>query len=55
MSPPIFNILITIVYPWRNFNGTPDSSSKLRGTSSILVVVKRYDGENIKKKFVSHS
>jgi hypothetical protein len=33
----------------RVFDGTPESSSRLRGTSSLLIVVRRYVGENIKK------
>jgi hypothetical protein len=49
MSPPIFTILIAIVHPWRNIDGTQDSISKLRGTSSLLSPVKNYVGENIKK------
>jgi hypothetical protein len=49
MPPPIFTSPISIVQPQRNFDGTLESSSKLRGTSSLLDVVRRHVGENIKK------
>jgi hypothetical protein len=49
MPPPIFASTITTIQPWRNFDRKPKSSSKLRGISSLLAVVRRYVGENIKK------
>jgi hypothetical protein len=49
MPPPIFSSPIATMQPWKSFDGTPESSSILRGTSSLLVVVRRYVGENIKK------
>jgi hypothetical protein len=44
MSPPIFLSPIATIQPGRNPNGTP--KSKLKGTSSLLVVVRRFVGEN---------
>jgi len=35
--------------PCKTLDRTPESISKLRGTSSLLVAVSRYVGENIKK------
>jgi hypothetical protein len=35
--------------PWKSLDGTPESSSRLRGTSSLLTSIRRYVGENIKK------
>jgi hypothetical protein len=49
IPPPIFSIPIAMIYPWRSSDRTPESSSILRGTSSLLVAIKRYVGENIKK------
>jgi hypothetical protein len=49
MPLPIFASPITTMQPWKTLDRTPKSSSKLRGTSSLLVAVRRYVGENIKK------
>jgi hypothetical protein len=50
IPPPIFASLIATDQPWRNYDGTQESSSKFKGTSSLLIVVRRYFGENIKKR-----
>jgi hypothetical protein len=50
MPPPIFSSPIATMQPWKSFDRTPESSSRLRGTSSLLVAVRRYVGENIKKR-----
>jgi hypothetical protein len=50
MPPPIFLSPIATIQPGRNPNGTPESSLKLKGTSSLLVAVRRFVGENIKKR-----
>jgi hypothetical protein len=49
MLMPIFAIPITTMQPMKTLDGTLDSSSKLRGTSSLLAALKRYVGEKIKK------
>jgi hypothetical protein len=49
MPPPIFSSLIAIMQPLKSLDGTPESSLRLRGTSSLLAAVRRYVGENIKK------
>jgi hypothetical protein len=49
MPPPIFYILIATMQPWKSLDGTLESSSRLRGTLSLLFVVRRYVGGNIKK------
>ena len=49
MPPPIFSIPTATMHPWKSFDGTLESNSKLRGTSILVVVVRRYVGENIKK------
>jgi len=36
--------------PWKSLNRTPESSSRLKETSSLIVAIKRYVGENIKKR-----
>jgi hypothetical protein len=36
--------------PWKPVDGTPTSSSKIKGTSSLLVAVRRYVGKNIEKR-----
>jgi hypothetical protein len=50
MSPPIFVSPIATMHPLKSLNGTSKSSSRLRGTSSLLTVVRRYVRENIKKR-----
>jgi hypothetical protein len=50
MSPPIFASPITTIQLGRNPKGTCDSSLKLKETSSLLATVKRFFGENIKKR-----
>jgi hypothetical protein len=35
---------------WEKSRRTPESSSKLKGTSSLLVSVRKFVGENIKKR-----
>jgi hypothetical protein len=50
MPPPIFSSPIATIQPWKTLMEHQSSSSKLRGTSSLLVAVRRYVGENIKKQ-----
>jgi hypothetical protein len=50
VAPPIFTSPIATIQPWKTLDGTPNFSSKLRGTSILLDVVKRYVGKNIEKK-----
>jgi hypothetical protein len=50
MALPIFASPIATIQPWKTLDRTPNFSSKLRGTSILLDVVKRYVGKNIEKK-----
>jgi hypothetical protein len=50
MPPPIFSTLVSTVQPWKSSDKTPESSLRLKGTSSLLVAVRHYIGENIKKR-----
>jgi hypothetical protein len=50
MSLPIFVSPLVAIQPGRNPNRTPESSSKLKGTSSLLVEIRKLVGENIKKR-----
>jgi hypothetical protein len=50
MPPPIFASPIATIQPGKSLDKTPESSSKLKGTSSLLVAVRCYVGENIKKR-----
>jgi hypothetical protein len=46
LTPPhIFASPIVIFQPWKSFDRTPESSSKLKGTSSFLATVRQYVGE----------
>jgi hypothetical protein len=49
MPPSIFASLTATVKPWKIFDRTPESSLKLKGTSSFIAAVRQYVGENIKK------
>jgi hypothetical protein len=49
MPPPILATLVATIQPSKNFEKTPKSSIRLKGTSSLLVATKRYVEENIKK------
>jgi hypothetical protein len=49
MPPTIFVSPFIAIELGRNPDGTLESSSKLKGPSSLLVVVKKFVGENIKK------
>jgi hypothetical protein len=48
MPPPIFVSPIASIQSGRNPNGTPEL--KLKGTSSLLAAIRRFVGENIKKR-----
>jgi hypothetical protein len=48
MPPPIFSNPIATMHPWESFYGMTKSSSRLRGTLSLLIIFKRYVEENIK-------
>jgi hypothetical protein len=54
MPPPIFVIPIATMQSWKTLDGMLDSRSKLRGTSILLVAVRRCVGENIKKRILRH-
>jgi hypothetical protein len=49
IPPPIFARLIATIQPKKSFDRTPESSSNLKGTSSLLVAVRSCVGKNIKK------
>jgi hypothetical protein len=44
MRPPIFYNPISTMHPWKSPDGTLKSISRLRGTLSLLDVVRRYVG-----------
>jgi len=44
IPPPIFSNPITKMKPWKSSDGTPKSSSRLRGTLGLLVDVIKYVG-----------
>jgi hypothetical protein len=48
--PPIFASPFTTIKPWKILDDTPESISKLKGTSSLLLVVIQYIGKHIKKR-----
>jgi hypothetical protein len=50
MPPPIFVSLLVVIQPGRNLDETPESRSKLKGTSILLVAIRKFVGENIKKR-----
>jgi hypothetical protein len=50
MPPLIIAIPITTMKPWKTSDDTPESNSKLKGTSSLRVVVREYIGKNIQKR-----
>jgi hypothetical protein len=50
MPPPLFSSPIATIQPLRTLEGRPESSSRLKGTSSFLVSIRRYVGENIQKR-----
>jgi hypothetical protein len=49
MPPPILATPVATVQPGRNFEKTPESSIRLKGTSSLLVATRHYVEQNIKK------
>jgi hypothetical protein len=49
IPPPIFASLIAFMKPWKTLDDTPESSSKLKGASSLLTNVRHYIGKNIQK------
>jgi hypothetical protein len=50
MPPPIFARPLASVQPRMNPNGLPESNSKWRGTPNLLVAVRKFIEENIKKR-----
>jgi hypothetical protein len=50
MPPPLFSSPIATIQPLRSLEGRPESSSRLKGTSSLLAAIRRYVGENIQKR-----
>ena len=46
---PLFSNPITTIKPLKTLEGILESSSRLKGTSCLLVTIKRYVGENIQK------
>jgi hypothetical protein len=50
MPPPIFAKPLAFVQPGMNPDDLPESSSKWRGTPSLLVAVRKFVEENIKKR-----
>jgi hypothetical protein len=50
MPSPIFVTLVSTVQHWKISDKPPKSSLRLKGTSSLLVAIRCYIGENIKKR-----
>jgi hypothetical protein len=50
MPPPLFSSPITTIQPLKTLEGRPESSSRLKGTSSLLAAIRRYVGDNIQKR-----
>jgi hypothetical protein len=50
MPSPIFVSPIASINPRKSLDKTPESSSKLRGKSSLLAAIRHYVRENIKKR-----
>jgi hypothetical protein len=53
MQAPIFSNPVSTVQPWKSIDKTPESSLKLKGTSSLLFAIRCHIGENIYKKRIS--
>jgi len=53
MSPHIFANPIATIQRGKSSEKTPESSSNLKGASSLFVVVRRYVGKNIKRRMSS--
>ena len=50
MPLPLFGSPITTIQPWKILEGRLESSSRLKGTSSLLVSIRKYIRENIQKR-----
>jgi len=50
IPPLIFESPMTTMKPWNTLDATPESSSKLKGTSSLLVTLIQCIGKNIQKR-----
>jgi hypothetical protein len=49
MTPPLFVSPITTIQPLKTLEGISKLSSRLKGTSSLLVAIKIYVSDNIQK------
>jgi len=50
MPPPLFVSPVATIQPLRTLERRPESSSRLKGTSSFLIAIRRYVSENIQKR-----
>jgi hypothetical protein len=50
MPPPLFSSPITTIQPLKTLEDRPESSSRLKGMSSLLATIRKYVGDNIQKR-----